>query len=102
MLSCGNRDYEKVAIAEAIRYFLGGQYKNLRQLAEENYRTNTKLAEKYSSLDDFVSNLQLPDKLSCSQITCDWNRKKSMKCTGLLELCWLRAQLTKYWSYAHR
>ncbi len=63
---CENREYQKDAIWETTRYFLGGEYKNLKDLAEENHHKNTKLQEKYSSFDDFVSHLQLPGKLSCS------------------------------------
>ncbi|OIP61617.1 MAG: hypothetical protein AUK38_00185 [Nitrospirae bacterium CG2_30_41_42] len=63
---CGDREYQKEAIREVTRYFLGGEYKNLKDLAEENYHGNPKLQEKYSSFEDFVSHLQLPDKLSCS------------------------------------
>jgi len=63
---CGDRKYQKEAIREAVRYFLGGEYKSLKELAEENYHNNPKLQEKYSSFEDFVSHLQLPDKLSCS------------------------------------
>ncbi|MFC1916711.1 DEAD/DEAH box helicase, partial [Chloroflexota bacterium] len=44
----------------------GGEYKNLKELAEKNYHNNPKLQEKYPSSEDFISHLQLPDKLSCS------------------------------------
>lgn len=63
---CGDREYQKEAIREVLRYFLGGEYRSLRDLAEKNYHGNPKLQEKYSSFEDFVSHLQLPDKLSCS------------------------------------
>ncbi|MBU0478756.1 DEAD/DEAH box helicase family protein [bacterium] len=63
---CEDREYQKEAIREAMRYFLGGEYKSLKELAEENYHKNPKLQEKYSSSADFLSYLQLPDKLSCS------------------------------------
>lgn len=63
---CGDREYQKEAIREAIRYFLGGEYRSLKELAETNYHNNPKLQEKYSSFEDFLSHLQLPDKLSCS------------------------------------
>ena len=63
---CTDREYQKEAIREVIRYFLGGEYKNLKELAEENYHKNPKLQEKYSPFEDFLSHLQLPDKLSCS------------------------------------
>ncbi|GAH18753.1 unnamed protein product, partial [marine sediment metagenome] len=63
---CGNREYQKESIRETVRYFLGGEYQSLKDLAEENYHQNRKLQDKYSSLDDFIDYLQLPDKLSCS------------------------------------
>ena len=63
---CGDREYQKEAIRETVRYFLGGEYRNLKALAEENYYKNPKLQEKYSSYEDFASHLQLPHKLSCS------------------------------------
>lgn len=63
---CGNREYQKESIRETVRYFLGGEYQSLKDLAEENYHQSPKLQDKYSSLDDFVDYLQLPDKLSCS------------------------------------
>ncbi len=63
---CGDREYQKEAIRETVRYFLGGEYKSLKELAEKDYHNNPKLQEKYSSFEDFLSHLQLPDKLSCS------------------------------------
>mgnify|MGYP001160579351 CR=1 FL=1 len=63
---CGDREYQKEAIRETVRYFLGGEYQNLKELAEENYHSNPKLQEKYSSFIDFTQYLQLPNKLSCS------------------------------------
>ena len=63
---CRDREYQKDAIREVLRYFLGGQYGNLLELAEENYHSNPKLQEKYSSYVDFAQNLQLPNNFSCS------------------------------------
>lgn len=63
---CMDREYQKDAVREALRYFLGGQYRNLSELAEENYHNNPKLQEKYVSFIDFAQSLQLPNKLSCS------------------------------------
>ncbi len=63
---CGDREYQKEAIRLTLRYFLGGEYQSFKELAEENYHNNPKLQEKYSSFEDFLSHLQLPDKLSCS------------------------------------
>lgn len=63
---CGDREYQEEAIRETTRYLLGGEYRSLKELAEENYHRNPKLQEKYSSFEEFLSHLQLPDKLSCS------------------------------------
>ena len=63
---CVDREYQKDAIRETLRYLLGGEYKNLRELVEENYHKNPKLQDKYLSLKEFASSLQLPEKLSCS------------------------------------
>jgi len=63
---CGERKYQKEAIRVTLRYLLGGQYTNLKELAEENYYQNPVLQEKYSSLDNFYKHLQLPDKHSCT------------------------------------
>jgi len=63
---CVTREYQSDAIRETIRYFLGGQYRDLKDLATHNYQDNPKLQEKYGSLEALVRALQLPDCLSCS------------------------------------
>jgi type III restriction enzyme len=63
---CGDREYQKEAIRETLRYLLGGQYHSLRDLAKENYQQNPVLQDLYLSLEDFYKHLQLPDRLSCS------------------------------------
>jgi len=63
---CGDREYQKGAIRETLRYVLGGQYNSLKDLAKENYQQNPVLQDLYPSLEDFYKQLQLPDKLSCT------------------------------------
>lgn len=63
---CVDREYQKTAIRNTLRYFLGGQYHNLRDLAEENFNKNIKLKDLCSSFHEFKQHLQMPDKLSCS------------------------------------
>ena len=63
---CGDREYQKDVIRNTLRYFLGGQYDNLKELAEENFNNNEKLKELYSSFREFKKHLQLPSQLSCS------------------------------------
>ena len=63
---CGEREYQKETIRIILQYLLGGQYNNLKELAEENYHRNPVLQERYGSLEDFYKQLQLPEKLSCT------------------------------------
>lgn len=63
---CGTREFQKEAIRIVLRYLLGGRYRNLRELAEENYEQNPNLRELYPTFSDFERHLQFPDKLSCT------------------------------------
>lgn len=63
---CGEREYQKETIRVTMRYLLGSQYNNLKELAEENYHQNPVLQERYGFLEEFYRHLQLPDKLSCT------------------------------------
>lgn len=63
---CGTREFQKEAIRTVLRYLLGGRYKNLRDLAKENYDNNPILKELYPTFSDFERHLQLPNKLSCT------------------------------------
>jgi type III restriction enzyme len=63
---CGTREYQKEAIRIALNYFLGKNYINFRQLAEENFDLNEKLHERYNTFKKMEKHLQLPDKLACS------------------------------------
>lgn len=63
---CGFREYQKQAIRTALRYLLGKKYPNLRALAEENFKANEQLQERYGSWAAMERQLQLPDHLSCS------------------------------------
>jgi len=63
---CGQREYQKTAIRNTLFYFLGGNYKNLDELAEENYHSNETLRALFGSFDQLKRHLQISDKLSCS------------------------------------
>ncbi|MCG2790760.1 MAG: DEAD/DEAH box helicase family protein [Actinomycetia bacterium] len=63
---CGSREFQKDAIRIVLRYLLSGRYKNLRNLAEENYEDNENLRELFPTFVDFSRHLQLPDKLACT------------------------------------
>jgi type III restriction enzyme len=63
---CRTREYQKEAIRTAVRYLLGGKYANLAALAQENFRRNPMLVERYTTWELMKSRLQLPDQLSAS------------------------------------
>jgi len=63
---CGIREYQKEAIFTALRYLLGGEYRDLRNLAVSNFENNSILQEKYGSQGNLERHLQLPNKLSAS------------------------------------
>ena len=63
---CGDREYQKEAIRSALRYLLGGEYADLRELARKNYDDNPTLESRYGSFASMERHLQLPDQLSAS------------------------------------
>ncbi len=63
---CGLREYQKNAIRTVLRYMAGGKYANPRALAEENFRDNAELEQRYGSWRGMESHLQFPDQLACS------------------------------------
>jgi len=63
---CGDREYQKEAIHTTLRYLLGGESSNLRDLAQANFDTNDVLEERYGSWQGMERHLQLPEQLSCS------------------------------------
>ena len=63
---CGDREYQKDAIRTALRYWLSGEYSNLRALAQADYDSNPTLEARYGSWAGMQRHLQLPDQLSAS------------------------------------
>ncbi len=63
---CGAREYQKEAIRTALRFLLGGEYANLRDLAHKNFDERPVLEERYGSWEGMHRHLQLPDQLSAS------------------------------------
>ena len=59
---CGDREYQKEAIKNAVIYLAGGRYNKIEDLIEENYQNNTEIQIKYTSLEDYKNHLQLPNK----------------------------------------
>ena len=65
-LLCSERYYQKEAIQESLRYILGGEYKNLKSLAKENWGNNPFLEDRYGTWKNFENHLQFPNRLSAS------------------------------------
>ncbi|MGR3914859.1 MAG: DEAD/DEAH box helicase family protein [Gammaproteobacteria bacterium] len=63
---CPGREYQKEAIFATLRFLLSGKYRNLRELARENYDEKPKLHDAYGSWGAMEARLQFPDALSCS------------------------------------
>lgn len=63
---CGDREYQKNAIKTAARYLAGGEYRNLKHLAESNFQMNGQMQAHYGTWAGMRQQLQLPDQLSAS------------------------------------
>lgn len=63
-----SRQYQKEAIIDAIIYLASGLYKNTSHLVDKNWNisSNIELKNRYSSLEEYQHQLQLPNKLSAS------------------------------------
>lgn len=60
---CGDREFQKEAIKNAIIYLASGKYEKIEDLVEENYQNNNELQAKFNSFEEYKRNLQLPNKL---------------------------------------
>ncbi len=63
---CGSREFQKKAIQTALRYLLGQEYSDLKELAHSNFEQNEMLPKRYGSWANMERNLQLPKQLSAS------------------------------------
>lgn len=59
---CGDREYQKEAIKNAIIFMASGNYRNIDDLALENYKQNIEIQSKYSSVNDYFGRLQIRNK----------------------------------------
>jgi len=58
--------FQKEAIYEVLKFFLNDKYKNLWDLAKENYAENEKLRQRFDTEKKYKDHLQLPEQKSCS------------------------------------
>lgn len=61
---CQNREYQKEAIKTAIHYLISTKYNTIEDLVKENYKTNDQLQLRYKTDKEYLSKIQLPNKLS--------------------------------------
>ncbi|MCL4378127.1 MAG: DEAD/DEAH box helicase family protein [Actinobacteria bacterium] len=61
---CGDREFQKEAIRDAIIFLASDQYKSIESLIEENFINNDELQKRYKDVRDYQKKLPLPHKLS--------------------------------------
>lgn len=60
----GGRDYQFNAIKQLLIYLWGGSYKDITQLAKENYSKKISIQQRFQSEENFLRHLPLPKRLS--------------------------------------
>ena len=58
--------FQKDSIYEILKFFFNDKYKNLWDLAKENYGVNEKLRQRFDTEKRYKDHLQLPEQKSCS------------------------------------
>ncbi|WP_196011780.1 DEAD/DEAH box helicase [Alistipes onderdonkii] len=61
---CRNREYQKEAIKTAIIYLTSTRYHSIEDLVKENYAENDQLRLRYNSEEEYLSKIQLANRLS--------------------------------------
>ena len=63
---CGNRQYQKDCIIKICKFFLGGKYNDIKELAIQNYQNNEEIKNLYDKEEDYLKEFELLDKLTCT------------------------------------
>lgn len=63
---CGHREFQKEAVRTAVRFLLGGEYKNTAELARGNLDKNVTLRGYYTTFKNLRKKLEFPNKLACT------------------------------------
>ncbi|HPK87826.1 MAG TPA: DEAD/DEAH box helicase family protein, partial [Atribacterota bacterium] len=58
------REYQVQAIKKLMIYLWGGSYKNITELARENYNRKKNIQNRFKTEENMIKNLPLPDRLS--------------------------------------
>ena len=60
----GSREYQFQAIKELMIYLWGGSYKNINELAKENFAKKEDIQNRFKTEENMLRNLPLPNRLS--------------------------------------
>jgi type III restriction enzyme len=63
---CGEREYQIEATRKVVKFFLSGEYKSIKDLVRENFKTNEAMQEFFRDENELVGDLLFRDKLSCT------------------------------------
>ena len=61
---CGDREYQKETIRDAIIFLASGEYNSIEDLVEENFKKCDELQKRYKDIKEYKKKLSLPGKLS--------------------------------------
>ncbi|MFD2606190.1 DEAD/DEAH box helicase family protein [Euzebyella marina] len=61
---CGNREYQKEAIKNALIYLASKQYNSINDLIRQNHSNNPEIRKRFEHVDEYFKKIQLPHKLS--------------------------------------
>lgn len=65
-LSCGDYIFQKVLIRDTLKFVLSENYKNISDLARENFINNSKIQSLFNNIDDYLKKFQMGEKKSCT------------------------------------
>lgn len=65
-LLAGNREYQKEAILESLKFMCSGQYASTKQLAYTNFECNESIRDMYTTFENYEKKLHFSDKYTAS------------------------------------
>jgi len=82
----GEYAFQKDAVIKIIKFIFSKRYQHIADLANENYRQNNKLKQKYSKLADYLSKFPMKDQKACS-VDLATGTGKSFVIYALAQIC---------------
>ena len=62
----GSRDYQREAILTALRFMCGGEYSDIKDLAQKNYESNESLRNAYTTFENYQSKISFNNSFNSS------------------------------------